>query len=383
MAYAGMKRIKPKKSGVKRFRILVIDNNSPFVLPLIRSFSGVAHIRVDVLLTGGKKRGRFRFSRYLDRLSVTGELLDENVLEVLSDTVARYGSHMVIPTREWISALLYRHKEALEQVVKLHPLPPDTVLDITRNKRKLNDWLAGNGYPFARLGDVQAVWKGEYPVLAKPEEGTGGQGIVKLSNPEELESYRSGIDPADPPCFLQEYIRGYDIDFSCFAIDGKILYHTVQKNLDPGRLVFSKSIAFVRENRLTKQAFSIIARLRFSGIAHLDFRYSEQTGKDILVDFNARYWSTVQGSRAMGINFPYLAAMYTLQGEIKELDYRTGRYYFTSTALKSLFTGGLSGKNKGIRLKDTQLYFLYKDPVPELLFLLSEIRGILLGKRNR
>jgi len=362
--------------------ILVIDNNSPFVLPLLRSFSGMKNIRLDVLLVGDHKKGRFIRSRYMGRLARISELNDDNVVEVVLSTAEAFGSNLLFFTREWIAALLFRHKEALEKHIRLHPLPGDSVLEITGNKWKLNHWLEQHSFPFARCCRVSDGWKGNYPVLLKPEKGIGGKGIQKLNGPQDLEKLNWKGRPSFDGFLLQEYIQGHDIDISCFCDRGEIIYHTIQKSLMPGKLVYSKGIEFTENEELLTLTGNIMRELNYTGIAHLDFRHEDTTGRYVLVDFNGRYWSSVQGSRAMGINFPYLVAQFAMTGKKADMAYRRSSYFFSTTAIRIILRNLFTARRIPVRLKDTQLYYIWNDPLPEFHYILSKLGGITGRKKN-
>ena len=47
---------------------------------------------------------------------------------IIKDAVSHFSSDLLIPTREWISALLFEHKEELGKFVKLHTLPDSSIL---------------------------------------------------------------------------------------------------------------------------------------------------------------------------------------------------------------------------------------------------------------
>ena len=189
----------------------------------------------------------------------------------------------------------------------------------------------------------------------------------------ELQRTLDGDDRYRKGYFLQEYVEGYDIDFSFFAVDGNILYHTIQRGLISAHMEYSKGIEFIVNQEFHGLASSIINNLNYTGIGHLDFRFNSKKQEYILIDFNARYWSSVQGSRAMGVNFPYLAVIYALTQQVENLEYRTGHYYFATTALKAKFKNLFSKSKYPVRLKDTQLHFVYKDPMPELMFLVRRM----------
>lgn len=357
----------------RKIRILVIDDNSPFVLPLLRSFSGYKNIHLDLLLSSTDRAIHFRYSRFLGKIHQVEKLDDDNLETILKETVSHFNSDLLIPTREWISVLLFDHKEELEKFVKLHPLPDSSIIKTTGDKWNLNQWLKVQGFPHAHCLENLNDWNGNYPVLLKPVFGIGGKGIRKVDKREDLIKLLHESESFDKDFILQEFIEGFDIDVSFFAVDGKILYHTIQRGLISEGLVYSKGIEFVKNEDLLLLVSSMISKLNFTGIAHLDFRYSTQKKQYILIDFNSRYWSSVQGSRAMGINFPYLVLEWTLTQKAKQLDYRTEFYYFSTTALRTKFSKLFKSSKYPVKLKDTQLPYIYKDPLPELMFLLLGI----------
>jgi predicted ATP-grasp superfamily ATP-dependent carboligase len=121
---------------------------------------------------------------------------------------------------------------------------------------------------------------------------------------------------------------------------------------------------------LTKK---IISALNFTGIAHLDFRYDEHRREYVLIDFNSRYWSSVQGSRAMGVNFPVLVVSHALGHLDKYPDYQTGTYFFTSMAIRTIWQNITGRRKHKVRFKQTQLEYLYKDPFPEGMDLMRRL----------
>jgi D-aspartate ligase len=355
--------------------ILVIDDNSPFTLPLLRSFSDYRDIRLHVLVSTGRKYIPYRHSRYLQGLHRVKRLDEANFEELMRETIRASGAGILIPTREWISELLYRHRESLGRLAKIHPLPDPATLAITGNKWELNTWLHENGFPFATSVRLDEGWTGPFPVLLKPVEGIGGEGIVSIADEEILGSWQVKLGKGRKDLFLQERVPGYDIDISLFASEGKILFHTIQRGMEHESLSYSRGIEFIRDESLYGHAERIIRLLNFTGIAHLDFRYNEEKQEHVLIDFNSRYWSSLQGSRAMGVNFPALVVAYAF-GELKEYpEYREGNFFFTTMAFQTILRNLFSRKKKKVRLKQSQLEYLYRDPVPELQYLLRSLLG--------
>lgn len=356
-------------------RILIVDDNSPFVLPLLRSFSNYPQCTLDALIFTNEKPQTFSYSKYMRSMEIVGDKEEVDFLEIVQDQVNRLKPDIIIPTREWISKILYQHRSLLEKLTRLHPLPEASTLEITGNKRNLNIWLKDHGYPYAQNAEITLAWDGAFPVLLKPTFGIGGEGIKVCQNHHDLEQALQIVNKDRKDYFFQEYLDGYDIDISFFAVNGEILYHTIQSGFISKDMEYSKGIEFIRNQDLYDIAHSIVKSLNYTGIAHLDFRYNSKKKEYVLIDFNARYWSSLQGSRSMGVNFPYLVVDYVMNNHLEKLDYRTGHYYFASTALKITLRNIFSKTKYPVRFRDTQLHYLYKDPLPELMFIMRKLRA--------
>jgi len=367
----------------KPVTILVIDDNSPFVLPLLRSFSGYPDIKLDVMMCSRQKPKYFRYSRFLRTLYKEEPLTDDNFEEIVKKCVSKSSADLIIPTREWISILIYQHRQELEKIVLIHPVSDEDTLKTINDKWKLNSWLKKNNFPFSnavqfsketemnKLLDILSL-----PVLLKPITGIGGKGIKLINSIENLKSEISENEVYTKDYFIQEYIDGEDIDISFFAINGKILFYTIQKGIVSGQLTYSKGIEFVKNKEFFDLTTAIVSKLNFSGIAHLDFRFDSKRGTYILIDFNARYWSSLEGSRIMGVNFPLLAVAYSMGMQFNYPDYSVGTYYFATTAIKTMIRNLFSRKKYPVKLRNSELRFIFIDPIPEIVHTWKKIISV-------
>lgn len=365
----------------KEINILIIDdNNAPFILPLIRSFSGYKNINLDVLVISHEKPHLFRYSRYIRHLYYKKGNIQEQFEEGVRETIEQSAAHLIIPTREWISRLIAEHHHWLNDIVRIHPVSDVDTIELTFDKWKLNQWLKANQFPYSMALPVSKKLLDEFkpdefpfPALLKPLEGAGGIGIKLVDDAKEMiqvlsrdENYLNGF-------FIQEYIQGYDIDMSLFSMDGKILFHTIQRGMMGGSFEFPKGIEFIKNGELFDLVTDIIEKLRFTGIAHLDFRYDSTRKVYILIDFNARYWSSLQGSRLMGVNFPVLATAYTFDIPFEFPDYSTGYFYYGTAAIKRVLKNFSSGSKYPVQIRNTQIYSIARDPLPEILYLIKRL----------
>jgi glutathione synthase/RimK-type ligase-like ATP-grasp enzyme len=164
----------------KPVKILIIDNNSPFVLPLVRSFSGYSMIKLDILLATRQKPNHFIYSRFVRKVYTEEPITEENFGSLVKKYIKLSSADIIITTRESISKLIYQHRHELEKIVKIQPVSDVKTLDTLYNKWELNCWLKKNNYPFSLalplnneivINDILNIFS--FPLLLKPLSGTG------------------------------------------------------------------------------------------------------------------------------------------------------------------------------------------------------------------
>lgn len=240
-------------------------------------------------------------------------------------------------------------------------------------KNALNDWLEKNNMPYAKIWPIPTNPEDElpdsltFPVLFKPVWDRGGDTnalfVNIFHNKEEMVNYFKKHDVDSENYFLQEYISGYDIDCSLFCKEGKILAHTLQKGFILQDLLYSPGIELLHNNEFLDQIEQIVSKLNWSGICHLDFRYDERENTYKLIDFNARYWTTLLGSLVAGINFPYLAYQSARGETFPDPEYEDTHFVLTRSAIKEMFK---FNKEHSYSFRQTGLYYALQDPLPEI-----------------
>lgn len=353
--------------------ILIIDDNSPFILPLVRCFAKQKRTIIHILVINNDKYCSCKFSKYISSVNQYSKFTNSDFLGLIQKHVFKTNANVLIPVREWITDLVIQNKLEIKKLVNIQLTPKLETLDLVRNKSKLNEWLQLNHFPNpqTQLLDSSAKKsilskKHNYPFLLKPCYGIGGKGIVCINNLSELQSALKNNKILVEKYIMQDYIQGYDIDISAFCINGIIEAYTIQKGIIARTLSYAKGIEFIKNQDFLSEAKKIFKKLKYSGIAHLDFRYDQHDKTYKLIDFNARYWSTLLASSSVGVNFPVLVVLNSLNLECTKYDYRTGRYYLGSTAIKNNLKK-IFKKQRLIKFRDTQLKYVIMDPVPEAI----------------
>lgn len=357
----------------KKASILIIDDNSSFVLPLLRSLSVQRNLRIHLLLSSPKKPDYYRYSRYLEKI-YNVRLNEKNFADEVKSLALEIPVDFIIPTREWISKLLWKNRYILEDITRIHPVSDITTIETVNDKRKLYTWLEANCFPssqYVLLNDRNSknsiTDRLSFPVLLKPAFGLGGEGIKMVTTAEQLNSLLASDHLFDNEYLIQKYINGYDIGVNIFSINGEILCHTIQKALFTEQLTYSRGTEFVVNQELLELVSSIVRKLGYSGVANMDFRYDYENAKYVLLDFNARYWSTLEGSMFMGVNFPLIVMAYSLREPMNFTGYTTGTYYCTKAAVKTSLRNMFFKDKMPIKIQHTRLALIARDPLPELI----------------
>jgi predicted ATP-grasp superfamily ATP-dependent carboligase len=346
--------------------IVLDDDRIPITLSVVRCL-GMAHQgEIHVVTLGPEEYPVFRFSKYVRSFTRIHEQNEETVIQKLIELSQNVQADLLIPIRESTVLMLHHAKTKISDYVKLTPLPDAETLEIVRNKWLLYTWLFQNGFSSAEpvryidlIKDPVLVKKISYPVLIKPHLEAGGTGITVIHNENELRSFQPPKVCPIEELLVQPYIAGYDIDFSGFMLNGKILTYSIQRSIaKKEKFVYSRHIRFVHEAGLLETAARIVEKLNYSGVAHLDFRFDRNRQIYELVDFNPRFWRSILGSLNAGINFPWQVVLKSLNSEMKNSSFREIKYLAEINPVRIITSWNSL-------LRSDLLYNMY-DPMPYL-----------------
>ncbi len=361
-------------SSPDKFSVLLLDDqghHSPAVVACLGNIKGVKlHVLSNI------PRPAVRFSRFVATFhQYTNPCQEAAQVDEILRVCQTVGVDVLLPITENSGRLLSRHRDAFAGQVNLAPLPPAELLETVSNKSHLAVLLNQHGLPSPATLQFRSLKKTEsalsqldFPILFKPVVSGGGSGIRRFDAPTALLEFLRGHKPAPGACVLQSFIPGCDVDCSVLCCGGRILAHTVQMSLRPRKNPFATDDAI--EITPHANALAVVGKtmavLRWEGIAHLDLREDGRNGNIYIVDFNPRFWLTLLGSLAAGVNFPYLACLAGLGIEFSPPAFRHEKYFAASAALKELVTGRWDGSKSG-------LPYALRDPLPRIVNLAKRL----------
>lgn len=108
-----------------------------------------------------------------------------------------------------------------------------------RDKARMKRILRSSGLPCARYalarspGEAKAFVEAVgYPVIVKPQAGSGSRGTHRLSSDDDLDGCLRAMAPtAIRPLMLEEFVVGDEHSFDSISIGGRVVWHSVNDYL--------------------------------------------------------------------------------------------------------------------------------------------------------
>jgi predicted ATP-grasp superfamily ATP-dependent carboligase len=191
---------------------------------------------------------------------------------------------------------------------------------------------------------------------------------------------------------IQEMVPGGgEAQFSYAALckDGRCLASVVARRTrqfprDFGQ--FSTYVETIDAPEVVEPAERLLAAVRFTGLAEVEFKRDPRNGQFKVLDINPRVWGWHTLSKRAGVDFPYLLWLLTRGEPVPHLRGRTGeRWVHLSAdlrmAVEEIVRGRLSLREylRSIRGPRESATFSWDDPLPGLLDL--PLSAYAMGKR--
>jgi D-aspartate ligase len=328
-------------------------------------------IRLHVL--GDNRLAPARFSRYVRSFRVYEAWDDERAVERVRCAVEESRAEVVLPAHTPHVRFVSEHRDALSRFVTVAPTPAPKVIDVVSDKWLLAEFLArhGLGQPPTVLATDDAAFELTlrglaFPALLKPRlDLADGRGIRRFESAEQLRAFLEKNPEHWGGYVVQSFVRGHDVCCNVLCREGEILAYTVQRARIPSRRPYSPAaiIEFVEDGQALDLVAGLVATLGYSGVAHIDMRRDEESGRVGVLEVNARYWGSLLGSLSAGVNFPHLHCLAALGVPFPQPSYSKKRY-LVKEPLEHLRARWRRGGEGGITLGDTPLRYDVADPLP-------------------
>lgn len=317
--------------------------------PVVRCLQRAGGHRLRCLTAS--RRHDLRHSAHVD-VHVVETATSEQLLAAIAELAATAPIDVVLPIDEADIEAVGTIAPSLRDLGLAVVVPTAAMMALANDKWQTFEALVAAGIetprsirPTGCAADDRAVierWECPRYVL-KPTRGWNGVGVeIHDSAAAVLDAWRRASAGLDSEFLIQEFVPGSDRDASFLAVDGRVVAHTVQEPDIEQRVAYRSALGlrFVDDPQADEVVNRFTAATGWTGVAHLDMRVDERTGTLSVIEVNARYWQTLLGSLAMGVNFPDLHCRIALGRDIAPPSRRVGRW--TNTHSISADLGNLA-----------------------------------------
>lgn len=354
------------------FSVLIPDGEDANALSVVRCLAEEKNIKTVVL--SPDKHESIRYSRHVSKFihHSAGESKEEKLAEMI-EAIKKTKADILLPVGVKAIRLIAENKETLSSLIALPPIPEVDAFDRANDKWLLSLWAKENKIPhpttqlFRSVDNIEEIISSiTFPVIVKPRNGFGGNGIYIFKNANEFQSWYPQFDHSEDQ-IIQSYIKGYDIDCSILCKDGKILAHTIQKSIKySADYPWPYGLEFLSHDEILSIVEDLAKKFNWSGVAHLDLRYDELEKRSKLIEINPRFWASVSASIFAGVNFPHLSCLSALKKEHPALKIENKIVVRTGPAVK-MTLNRLFRRQNDFFFDNTFLEFILKDPLPTLI----------------
>lgn len=235
----------------------------------------------------------------------------------------RLDGWVLIPTHDEEAALVARHRDTLAGRYRL-TTPSWETLRMAYDKRCTHALAerAGLHQPwtiFPEGPDQLAQAEGHLPVVIKPAYKVSANRLTvdKAWRADDLRTLRRRYEEAcvlvDPEILMiQELVPGdghSQLSYAALCSDGEVVASLGARRIRQYPMDFGRASSYVEtidDQSLERDARRLLAAMRFTGMAEVEFKRDARRGANLLLDVNPRAWGWQSLCGRAGVDFPYL-----------------------------------------------------------------------------
>jgi predicted ATP-grasp superfamily ATP-dependent carboligase len=303
-------------------RVLVTNGDTRPALAITRSLGMQGH---EVIVAAERHPSLASASRFCAAREVYSapDDDDETFARGIAEIAARQQVGLLLPVTEIATTLIAEHRHLLPADCAL-PLPSTESLRIANDKAQILSLAQELGVPAPQTIVIMSLREAvdrtglNYPVVIKPARsrvksasGWISAGVDYAADSDELQRKIGRLTSELFPVLLQERIVGPGVGvFACYQ-DGRMaamFSHRRLREKPPsgGVSVLSESVPL--DAQASGYAERLLTRLRWHGVAMVEFKRDQRDGSLRLMEINGRFWGSLQLAIDAGVDFPALVA---------------------------------------------------------------------------
>jgi biotin carboxylase len=347
----------------KDLKVVLLGTRGPLAYAVLRALHAMK-ARVALICDC---RSAIRKSRYCRVLYVSRDIGSEplnHIARIIEEEHRREFVDVVIASD--VAGAMVLNAIRAELTPPIFPIAENSVLRLLNNKWAFQEICARAGIPVPDsiffeskdrldVGSIAGILG--YPVVIKPVELFGGEGVVVAEAPEAIltrvvrnDRYKYG----ENGLIVQRYVDGRDWGVGAFAIDGRIETAVTFMCGSYWRTEFREHPDLLDACR------RLIEHVRYTGVINFDCRVDEKTNAFKLLECNPRFFHRVTAARLCGVNFVE-AGIHGKEQALRGARYFPIRDVLTLKGIKALLEGRWP-----LSALITDVLETLQDPVPAL-----------------
>lgn len=295
-------------------RALVLDGHVKSALATVRSLG-----KRGVPVTAGaeRKTAMALWSRYASNTFVYRSPVQDPA-GFLDDVEAQAKRESEPPTVFSMSdatmLLLSRNRDRFAGLIRF-VAPSAESVEIAADKLKTRDLAVSLEIP-----TVPDATYTKFPVVVKPRHSTswvGQSGVSKsvtfafTQSEAEVVAGRLEHETGESP-LIQTYVHGGEFGFEALCIKGEVVAHLMHRrirSLSPTGGAAVIKVSMEPDPTMRRYAEAMLKALSWEGVAMVEFKQDDTTGRAYLLEINPRFWGSLPLALHAGVDFPFLYAL--------------------------------------------------------------------------
>ena len=300
--------------------VLITDGDERSALAVVRSLGRAGH-RVFVCSTSGRSiAGASRYARAEKGVAPSLTSPTEFARDVQS-LISLWGVDLLLPMTEQAFNAVFANLTLFGNVL-IPAAAPEKFRAISDKQVVVEAAAAcGLGVPaqvVLSTPDDREVLSAnlQFPLVVKPVRSVAQRngvqiklGVIHCADDEALSQALATLPAIAYPLLLQQRIVGPGVGVFILLWKGELVAHFAHRRLrekppSGGVSVYRESIAMDPE--LLERSRQLLNRFDWSGVAMIEYKVDEQTGKPFIMEINGRFWGSLQLAIDAGVDFPRL-----------------------------------------------------------------------------
>ena len=308
---------KPHDLTGSRPRVLVLGREIRAFLSVIRSL-GRANLEVHVGMCADDDIALK--SNYVSAFHAIPEHKPESTawLDRISELIRTYEYALVVPTHDESAIPMQIHKDELAEIGCIYNLSEDA-FDIAFDKIKSSELAASLGVKLPKQATIDIAELNDgppvdfnFPIVIKPSSSYTQDDLAQRREVTVVSSTPQLMDTVSKnsgwgEVLIQEVFHGVGTGVEVLANNGEILaifqHERVHEPLGGGASSYRKSVSLNPELKLATE--KLIAALKYTGVAMVEYKIDLDTGDWIFIEINGRFWGSLPLALASGVDFPF------------------------------------------------------------------------------